>query len=361
MTNKMYINLEDFERVAKTKLSKQAYDYYASGAHDEVTLGRNREAFSEIHLHYKVLVDVSQRDLSTEVLGHHLSMPVIIAPTAFHALADPKGEVATATAANRAKTVMTLSTLSTMPMEEVGQAAGSGFWFQLYFYRDREATRALVERAEKAGASALVLTVDAPLLGFREADVRNRFTLPPGLSLVNMLAYPEEFVHLPDTDGSGLAAYFVSLIECSLTWKDLAWLKSITDLPLIIKGVVRPDDALRAIDHGADGIVVSNHGGRQLDSSPATIEVLPAIAEALDGRLPILLDGGVRRGTDVLKAIALGADAVLIGRPILWGLAADGSDGVTEVLEMLRAEIDLALALCGTPTLADIDRSLVGR
>ena len=216
------------------------------------------------------------------------------------------------------------------------------------------------ERAKAAGAEALVLTVDAPYLGHREADVRNRFQLPSHLKLVNLLATDARKADLPDTDGSGLAAYFVSLIENSITWKDLEWLKSLSDLPLLIKGVVRSDDAAKALEFGADGIVVSNHGGRQLDTSPATIEALPAITQVVEGRIPVLLDGGVRRGIDVVKALALGAQAVLLGRPILWGLAARGEDGVVEVLEMFRRELDLAMALCGTPTLADIGPDLFG-
>lgn len=354
------VNLEDYQEAARRTMAEQAYDYYASGAHDQVTLRRNREAFEEISLYYKILVDVSRRDLSTSVLGQSLSMPVIIAPTAFHGLAHPEGEVATARAAGEVGTIMTLSTLSNRRMEEVGTAATSGFWFQLYCYRDRGATRGLVQRAEAAGARALVLTVDAPLLGSREKDVRNRFALPPDLCLVNLLAESEDMAVLPtDGGGSGLAAYFVSLIDSALSWKDLAWLKSITRLPLIIKGIVRADDALRAAEHGVDAVVISNHGGRQLDTSPATIEALPAIARALDGRLPILLDGGVRRGTDIVKALALGASAVMVGRPILWGLASGGSEGVTAVLELIRKELDLAFALCGTPSVSAIDGDLV--
>jgi 4-hydroxymandelate oxidase len=359
MSQDAFCNLEDYKQEAARRLSKSAFDYYASGAHDQVTLGRNRAAYDEISLYYKVLVDVSQRDLSTTILGRELSMPVLVAPTAFHGLAHAEGEVTTARAAARANTLMTLSTLSNMPMEEVARSATSGLWFQLYFYKDRGATKALVERARAAGAEALVLTVDAPFLGYREADVRNSFQLPAHLKLVNLLANDEKKAKLPDTDGSGLAAYFVTLIENALSWKDLEWLKSITDLPLLIKGVVRADDAVRAIDHGADGIVVSNHGGRQLDTSPATIEALPAITQAVAGRLPVLLDGGVRRGTDIVKALALGADAVLLGRPVLWGLAARGEEGVVEVLELLRNELDLAMALCGTPTIADITGDLL--
>lgn len=359
MSHEVFLNLEDYQKEAAARLSRSAYDYYASGAHDQVTLRRNREAFDEISLYYKVLVDVSKRDLSTTFLGQNISLPVMVAPTAFHGLSHPEGEIATARAAAASGTVMILSTLSNMPMERVAEAATGGFWFQLYFYKDRQATRALVQRAKDAGATALVLTVDAPYLGCREADVRNRFQLPSHLSLVNLLASDADKANLPDTEGSGLAAYFVSLIENSITWKDLEWLKSISGLPLLIKGVVRADDAARAVEHGADGIVVSNHGGRQLDSSPATIEALPAIVDAVGGRLPVLLDGGVRRGTDIVKALAVGADAVLVGRPILWGLAARGEQGVVEVLELLRRELDLAMALCGTPTVADIGKDLL--
>jgi 4-hydroxymandelate oxidase len=233
-------------------------------------------------------------------------------------------------------------------------------WFQLYVYRDRGATEALVRRAEAAGARALVLTVDAPLLGRRERDVRNRFQLPPELSLCN-LSNPE-LSKLPDCpSGSGLAGYFASLLDPALTWRDLAWLRSITRLPVVVKGVVRADDAARAAEHGASAVVVSNHGGRQLDTAPATIDALPAIADAVAGRCEVLLDGGVRRGTDVVKALALGARAVLVGRPILWGLAVDGAPGVARVLELLRAEVDLALALCGCPDVAQVTRDLVVR
>lgn len=357
------VNLEDYRAKAQENLTLSAYDYYASGAHDGYSLQRNKAAFQEMALYYKVLVDVSTRSLSTSVLGREISMPVILAPTAFHGLSSPEGEVATARAAAASGTIMTLSTLSNMPMEEVARAATAGFWFQLYFYKDRSATKALIERAKRAGAEALVLTVDAPYLGCREADVRNRFQLPDHLKVVNLLAEgapdSKALAELPDSRGSGLAAYFASLIENSITWKDLEWIKSVSGLPLLVKGVVRADDARRAVEHGADGIVVSNHGGRQLDTSPATIEALPGVVKAVDGRIPVLMDGGVRRGTDVIKALALGARAVLIGRPVLWGLAARGEQGVREVLELLRRELDLAMALCGTPTLADIKADLL--
>jgi 4-hydroxymandelate oxidase len=352
-------NLADYEREAAERLPREVLDYYASGANDEWTLRENRAAFERLRLFYKVLVDVSQRSLATTLLGHPLSMPIAIAPTAFHRLAHPDGELATARAAGQAGTLMILSTLSNTRVEEVVAAATGPVWFQLYVYRDRGATRALVERVEAAGVSALVLTVDAPLLGRRERDVKNRFVLPPGLCIENML--PEGLHELPAPQiDSGLAAYFANMLEPALTWKDLAWLGSVTKLPILVKGVVRADDALRAVEHGAKGVVVSNHGGRQLDGSPATIDALPPIVRAIGDRSLVLMDGGIRRGTDVLKALALGAKAVLLGRPVLWGLAVDGEAGVHHVLQLLRDELDLALALAGVPSITELGPDLLG-
>jgi 4-hydroxymandelate oxidase len=273
-------------------------------------------------------------------------------------MACAEGELATARAAGAAGTAMILSSLSNTDMEEVVRATSAPVFFQLYVYRDRGATVELVARAEAAGCQALVLTVDAPLLGCRERDVRNRFQLPAGLTVRNLV--PAGYGQLID-DGrdSGLAAYFAALIDPALSWKDVEWLRAHTALPLLLKGLVRADDARRAVDAGVDGIVVSNHGGRQLDTSPATIEVLPSLVDAVGGRVPVLLDGGVRRGTDVIKALALGARAVLVGRPVLWGLAAAGQAGVVEVLEILRRELDLGLALCGCADLASIGRDLI--
>lgn len=352
------VNLFDFETLAREKLPQMAYDYYTSGAQDEITLRENRTAYDRIHLLYHVLVDVSHRDSGAKVLGQHLSMPILIAPTAFHCMAHPEGEIATVRAAGSAKTIMILSTHSTSAVEDVMSEARGPVWFQLYVYRDRSATEALIRRVEAAGCSALVVTVDAPLLGRRERDVRNRFQLPQGLSVKNML--PAGKTDLPkEIADSGLAAYFASLLDQALTWKDIEWLCSITNLPLLVKGIVRSDHAMRAVDYGVSGIIVSNHGGRQLDTAPATISVLPMITEAVAGRVEVLIDGGVRRGTDVVKAIALGAKAVLLGRPILWGLAVDGERGVSQVLEILRTELDLAMALCGCTSLNAISRDLV--
>ena len=351
-------NLLELEALAKRTLSQPAFDYYASGADDEITLRRNREAFERRAIHYRVLVDVSARAMATTVLGVKVAMPVLVAPTAFHGMACEHGELATARAARAAGTAMMLSSLSNTDVEDVAEEHPEGTLFQLYVYRDRQASVGLVRRAEEAGCKALVLTVDAPLLGRRERDVRNAFSLPEHLKVKNLV--PVGYGEVQGELGvSGLAAHFASLIDPSLSWRDIAWLRSITKLPIAIKGIVRVDDAKRARDEGASAIVVSNHGGRQLDGSPATIDVLAPIADAVGRDVEILLDGGVRRGTDVLKALALGARAVLVGRPILWGLAWSGEAGATFVLETLRRELDLAMALAGTPTLGAITRDLL--
>lgn len=352
------LNLHELEAIARERLPAMAWDYYASGADDERCVRRNCEAFDRLALHYRVLVDVARRDLATTLLGQRIAMPIAVAPTAFHKLAHPEGEVATVRGAGDAGTLYVLSTLSNTAVEDVVAAASGPVWFQLYVYRDRAATEALVRRVEAAGCRALVLTVDAPLLGRRERDVRNRFALPAGLGIENLHA--AGYARLPRASGdSGLAAYVAELLDPSLTWSAIDWLRSITTLPVIVKGIVRGDDAVRAIEHGAAGVVVSNHGGRQLDASPATIDVLPRIADAVAGRGELYLDGGIRRGTDVVKALALGARAVFVGRPVLWGLAAGGREGVAAALGILRRELDLALALCGCADIASVTRDLV--
>jgi 4-hydroxymandelate oxidase len=351
-------NVFELEELARSKLPRQAFDYYASGSDDELTLRMNRAAFERRAIHHRVLVDVSSRNMKTRVLGVDVSMPILVAPTAFHCMAHPDGEVATARAAHASGTAMMLSSLSNTDVEDVVRVHSDGTLFQLYVYRDRQATVGVVRRAEEAGCKALVLTVDAPFLGRRERDVRNAFALPRELKVKNLV--PVGYGDLDSVIGeSGLAAYFASLIDPSLAWKDILWLRSLTKLPLAIKGIVRVDDARRARDEGASAVVVSNHGGRQLDGSPATLDVVGAIAEAVGGDVEVLMDGGVRRGTDVLKALALGAKAVLVGRPVLWGLAHDGEAGVSLVLEMLRRELDLAMALAGCPSLEAVTRDLV--
>ncbi|MCA9650011.1 MAG: alpha-hydroxy-acid oxidizing protein [Myxococcales bacterium] len=354
------INLLEYEAAARARLAGPAFDYYVSGAHDELTLRDNRAAYERLRLAYRVLVDVAERDASTTVLGAPLRFPVMVAPTAFHRMAHEDGELATVRAAGEAGTIMILSSLSTTAVEEVVAAASGPVWFQLYVYRDRAATEGLVRRAEAAGCQAIVLTVDAPVLGTRERDVRNRFHLPPGLHVANLLPAGYGAVDQPAAE-SGLSAYFAGLIDPRLSWDDLAWLRELSSLPLLLKGVVRADDAARAVEHGVAGIVVSNHGGRQLDTSVATLDALPGIVEAVAGRAEVLLDGGIRRGTDVLKALALGARAVCVGRPVLWGLAVDGQAGVAQVLGLLHDELDLAMALCGAPTLASITPDLLVR
>jgi 4-hydroxymandelate oxidase len=329
------VNLFEYETQAREKLQKNTFDYFAGGANDEKTLRDNHEAFDRIHLLPRVLVDVSQRDLSTIVLGQRLSFPVMVAPMALQRMAHPEGEVAAARAIGNAGTIMILSTLASSTIEEVAAAATGPLWFQLYF-RDREMSKDLVQRAEKSGYKAICLTVDVPALGRRERDVRNQFMLLGAGSATGQQG--------PDA---------------ALTWKDVEWLRSLTKLPIILKGVHRADDAIRAVEHGAAGIVVSNHGGRQLDTVPAGIEMLPEIAEAVGHHIEVYVDGGIRRGTDIVKALALGARAVLLGRPVLWGLTLDGEAGAQRVIELLRAEFDLAMALTGSRSVREVDRSLV--
>lgn len=354
------INLFELETKARELLPQTAYDYYASGANDEITLRENRVAYERIALLPRMLVDVSERHMGTTALGEPVSMPILIAPTAFQGLAHPAGEVATVKAAGAAKTLMALSTLSTFSIEEVMAVATGPVWFQLYVFKDRAISASLVKRAEAAGCKAIVFTVDAPLLGRRERDVRNQFEMPDALSAKNLL--PRGLQEFPDgTAGSGLAPCIPSLFDLALTWKDVEWLAGITTLPVLVKGILRSDDALLAVKHGAAGVIVSNHGARQLDTTPATILVLPEIADAVGDKIEVYVDSGIRRGTDVLKAIACGARAVFIGRPVLWGLASGAETGVRYVLEMLRQELDLAMALSGCPTLSSITRDLIRR
>ena len=358
MAESPHVNLYDFEAEALARLPRPTRDYFCGGANDEITLERNRAAWDAIPLHYRVLRDVSTRDLSTSVLGIPVSMPILIAPTACHELAHPDGELATARAAGAAGTLMMISTLANYAMEDISREATGPLWFQLYVYRDRGVTLELVRRAEAAGCRAIVLTVDAPVGGLRERDARNEFRLPEGIVMRNLLPAGRSFAGLDDDKGS-VAAYINAMFDPSISWRDLDWLAAQTKLPVLVKGLVRADDAVRAREHGAQGVVVSNHGGRQLDTSPATIEVLESIATALDGRIEVLIDGGVRRGTDVLKALALGARAVLLGRPVLWGLTVEGEQGVRRVLDILRHEFDVAMALAGCCNVDEVDADLI--
>lgn len=353
-----YLNLAAIEAAAHRSLDPMARDYYAGGARDELTLSANQRAWRELCLHYRVLVDVSQRTTDTTVLGQPISLPIIAAPTAFQRLAHPEGELAMARGVGAADTLMILSTLSTTTLEDVSAAAGGPLWFQLYVYRDRAVTRSLVQRAEAAGFQALVLTVDAAEIGTRERDTGNRFHLPAGLTVANLAGDPRAAMP-EDADGSALSKYVRDQLDPSLSWADVEWLAAQSSLPVIIKGLVRADDARRAVDHGAQAVVVSNHGGRQLDTSPATATVLPTVADAVGDAVEVYVDGGIRRGTDVIKALALGARAVLVGRPLLYGIALEGAAGATMVIDLLRAELLEGMALCGCPDLASIRRDLV--
>jgi 4-hydroxymandelate oxidase len=352
------VNLTDFEERARAVLPKPQFDFFQGGAADEITVRENRRAFDDIDLRFRVLAGVEHRNLSVTLLGQQTSMPVLIAPTGFHKMAHPEGEIATARAAADCDVIMVVSTMANVTLEEVRASAKGPMWFQLYVYRDRGVTRSLVQRAEAAGYNAIQVTVDLPVLGRREADVRNGFGLPSDLRIANLEGAGLGVLGAVDGD-SGVAAYTARLLDPSLTWKDIEWLKGLTRLPLLVKGLVRGDDALRAMESGVDGVVVSNHGGRQLDTSPATIRALPEVADAIAGRGLVLMDGGIRRGTDVVKALALGANAVMLGRPPLWGLAVGGQDGVRQVLEIVRSELDAALALCGCRSVATVSRDLV--
>jgi len=319
------------------------WEYYYGGSDDEVTLRDSRAAYERIRLRPRVLVDVSNCDTRTTVLGTPVSMPILVAPMALHCLAHPEGECATAQGTGMAGTLMIASTTATRNIEEIADAATGPLWFQLYVYPSFEVAAKLVRRAEAAGYRAIVLTVDLPRLGRREKDIRNNVTIPPSPY------YEANFV---DVEKEGQQ-------WVPLTWESLLWLRSITSLPILLKGILTAEDAVLAVEHGVDGIVVTNHGGRQLDTAIPSIEALPEVVEAVAGRCEVYLDGGIRRGTDVLKALALGARAVLVGRPVLWGLAVNGAEGVRHVLELLRNELELDMALAGRPTLDSIDRSLV--
>lgn len=331
------INLHDYEQLAQTYLDAASWNYYAGGSDDEITLRANREAFARIQLRPRMLIDVSDCNTHITILGLPLRMPIMIAPTAFHTLACPEGECATARAAGEAGTLMVASSSSTCSLEEIAGAANGPLWFQLYVF-NRQGVAELLQRVAAAGYQALVLTVDSPRWGQKERAIRSGFQIPTKGNFIDQ------------ADARDTVPF---------TWKDLAWLKSLGHLPIILKGILTAEDARLAVEHGVEGIIVSNHGGRQLDGVPASIEVLPEIVDAVSQHCEIYMDGGIRRGTDVLKALALGARAVLVGRPILWGLAVQGQEGARHVLELLRAELELAMALAGRPTIASIDRSLI--
>ena len=374
----MIVNVDDLRRRARRRLPRALFDYIDGGAEDERTLRANQADFARYTFRPRVLVDVSHRDQSTTVLGQPIASPLILAPTGFTGVFWPRAEVVGARAAARKGVIFTLSTMSICSMEEVAAASTGPRWFQLYVWRDRGIVRSLVERAWAAGYRALVITVDTPVLGRRERDVRSGLVLPPRVTVRNVLDTARRFswlrgllinprptfgnfVDVPGVkhDAVSLASFTTEQFSPSVSWADLDWYRSIWSGPIAIKGVMSAEDARIAIEHGVEAIVVSNHGGRQLDSVPSAIEVLPEIVDAVDGRAEVILDGGIRRGADVVKAIALGARACMIGKAYNYGVAAAGQRGVELLVDILRQEIDRTLALIGRPTLADLDRSAV--
>jgi len=333
----MILTVDDYEPLARERLPKDVYDYYAGGAGDEWTLAENRRAFRDWVIRPRILNRAWPVDPSTQVLGTPVAFPVLVAPWAYQRLAHPDGELATARAAAGAGTIMVVSTTTVDYLEDVASASDGAKWWQLYVFTDREATVEMLHRVHAAGFGAVMLTVDFPDNGLRHRDTRNDFQMPIGLPW-------DELTYAPD-----------------LTWDDLTWIREAAPVPLLLKGIMTAEDARLAVEAGVDGVVLSNHGGRQLDSVHAPITVLPEVVDAVEGRAPVLVDGGFRRGTDVFKALALGATAAMVARPVCWGLAAAGEEGVAEVLRILRSELENAMALAGTRTVADITRAHVER
>lgn len=334
-TTPALLSLDDYEHAARGRIPTVAWEYIEGGAADEITVGWNREAYRKIRLLPRQLNDVSHVDTNVRLLGHDLPHPILLAPTAAHVLAHPDGEVATARGARLAGAGMVLSTYTSVVVETVAAEKPPLFWFQLYV-QEKGFTQALIQRVAAAGCNAICVTIDTPNSGARNRQDRSGFTFPPNLP------------HLT-----------TRLIEHPLTWKDLEWIKAASSLPVLLKGVLHPDDAERAIQSGVAGIMVSNHGGRNLDTAPATIDALPRIVDRVQGRVPVIVDGGIRRGTDVLKALAYGANAVMIGRPFVHGLAVAGPAGVAAVVGILRHELELAMQLTGKATIKDVDRTLL--
>lgn len=340
-------SLHDLEAIARERLDAMAYEFIASGAADELTLGWNRTAFDQIRLRPRVLEAVGQVRLETGLLGRALPFPLLLAPTAYHRVIHPEGEIATARGAGAAGATWVVSTGSNTTIEEIAAAASAPLWFQLYLQTNRDATIDLVRRAERAGVEALVLTVDTPVIGTRDRQARSRFRLPDGVTTP----------HLDDLNRGRREILTPERVVA--TWADVRWLREVASVPLLLKGILNGEDAARAVSEGVDGIIVSNHGGRNLDTLPATIAALPEVASAVGGRIPVLMDGGVRRGTDIIKALALGAAAVLIGRPYLYGLAVAGAEGVERSVRILVRELELALALCGRAAVDEVDEGVL--
>jgi 4-hydroxymandelate oxidase len=358
-TTLVIVSVDDYRGLARERISAHNWDYIEGGSGAELTLDANRRAFDAAWLRPRVLVDVSSGSTALRLLGSELSTPVGIAPTAFHRMADPEGECATVRGAGSVGALHVVSMLASRTLEDIAADAASPLWMQLYWLRDRRKLAELATRTERAGYRALVLTVDAPRLAQRRRDLRNAFVLDADIEPVNLAAADSALQHRREDGQSALARHAAVAFDASVTWSDLAWLRGVTGLPLVVKGVLTAEDARVAVEHGVDGIVVSNHGGRQLDGAVPAMVALPEVVAAVAGRCPVLLDGSVRSGRDVFVALALGASAVLVGRPVLWGLAVSGAEGVADVLARLTAELAAVMALAGRPRLADIDRSAI--
>ena len=344
-----------FEPLARQRLSQMAYDYVRSGGADEITMRHNRQGFERLQLSTNVLVDVSKLDTRVNLFGSELDSPVLLAPVAYHRLYHPEGEVATARGASAAGTAFVVSSFTTTAMDEIARSTHRPIWFQLYVQRDRAFTKDMVQRAVAAGCKTVCLTVDTPVLGNRYGQLS--FGLPKELECVHLRGLSLGVTTSGHKTQRG--RIYDPLFDPSFNWQDLAWLRSAAGVPVILKGVLSPEDGKRAVENGADGVIVSNHGGRNLDRVPGTIEALPRVVEAIAGRIPVMLDSGIRRGTDVLMALALGAKAVFIGRPYIYGLAAGGAEGVERVISILRDELERAMALTGRRSIAEIDASVL--
>jgi 4-hydroxymandelate oxidase len=355
--DRLLVNLFDYQDAAEAMLPRDAFDYIAGGVADEVSLRRDRRVFDELLLRPRMMVDVSRCDTTTTVLSQPVSSPILVAPSGDHGIAHPDGERATVRGAGDADTLMVVSSGSSFPLEDIAASATGPLWFHLGLLRDRGAAGRLIERAEAAGYRALCLTVDHKVTGLRERNIRNRWVSPPPVNLEGLM----EVSTADWTQGGSLARRADQVFDRSATWDYLEEIAALTSLPLVAKGILRGDDALAAVRHGAAAVVVSDHGARQLDTTVSPIDALPEVVAAVDGRAEVYVDGGFRRGTDVLKALALGARAVLIGRPVVYGLAVGGADGVSTVLRLLRAEFETAMAMCGAAELADITPDLVVR
>ncbi len=356
-TERQLLNLSDYEAEARERMAPASWEYVSGAAADEITLRWNREAYDRLALCPKALVDVSKLDTRLTLLNHELPFPILLAPCGFQRLVHPEGEAGVARGAGAAGALLVMSSAATTSLEEIAQAATGPLWFQLYVQRDREFTRELVARAQQAGAQALVLTVDTPVIGARNREARSGFSLPPGMERPNLKGALSQGNATPHrSKGDGI---YSEALDPTLTWSELTWLLKLAKVPVLVKGILSPGDAWRAREAGVAGIIVSNHGGRNLDTTPASLDALPRVVERARDEIPVLVDGGIRRGTDVLKALALGARAVLIGRPYLYGLGVAGAEGVTRVVHLLRQEFEMAMALTGRTRLRDIDRSVL--